>query len=293
MSVSQVRNKNKSWINKTTRDLMTARDKAREVARTTQLDNDWNRFRSLRNKCTAETKKDKNMHFNKMYEDIIGKQDIRKLFNKTKIQLGWKSSGPPDMLCVDGKAVTAPGDIAQIQMDYFSNKVRKLIEKLPVTRGDPSAILKEALNAWTGKDERTVFKLRKINRMEMIKLIGELSNSKAFGNDGLDSLAIKLAATSIHVPLLHIVNLSIVNGDFANRWKLGRLIPLYKGKDCRKDSPSSYRPISLLPSTSKLVERAVQHQLTEFMENSGQINENNHAYRKAHGNINRNTPDYR
>ena len=56
--------------------------------------------------------------------------------------------------------------------------------------------------------------------------------------------------------------------------------PLYKGKGLIRTSPSSYRPISLLSVSSNIVERAVQHQLLNFMETTNQMNYNNHAYRK-------------
>ena len=49
-----------------------------------------------------------------------------------------------------------------------------------------------------------------------------------------------------------------------------------------KTSPESYRPISLLPITAKLAERAIQVQLSKYLEESGQISYNSHAYRKFH-----------
>ena len=48
-------------------------------------------------------------------------------------------------------------------------------------------------------------------------------------------------------------------------------------------SPCSFRPVSLLPVTSKLVEWAVMTQIMEFMETSGQLNPASNSYRKHHG----------
>ena len=109
-----------------------------------------------------------------------------------------------------------------------------------------------------------------------------MGNSKSFGHDQIDSWSLKLIANHIHTPLRHIINLSIRNKTFASKLKIAKVIPLFKGGKLPKTSPSSFRPISLLPITYKLVERVIQTQLTEFMEKSEKINFNSHAYRKFH-----------
>ena len=86
-------------------------------------------------------------------------------------------------------------------------------------------------------------------------------------------------ASDIVLPLQKVINLSLTQKKFANKWKIANVIPLYKGKGLVRTSPASYRPISLLPVTAKIVEKAVQFQLLEFMEKTSQFNYNNHAYR--------------
>ena len=88
-----------------------------------------------------------------------------------------------------------------------------------------------------------------------------------------------MVASDIVLPLQKVINLSLIQKKFANKWKIANIIPLYKGKGLVRTSPSSYRPISLLPVTAKTVERAVQFQLLQFMEKTEQFNYNNHAYR--------------
>ena len=58
-----------------------------------------------------------------------------------------------------------------------------------------------------------------------------------------------------------------------------------QGGNLSKTEPSSYRPISLLPAVGKLVERAVQVQLLEYMISSNQLNNFHHAYRKDHSTV--------
>ena len=150
MRVSQIKIKNKSWITKTTRDVMKERDLARNVASQLQRDQDWSEYRRLRNKCNALTKSDKKKHFNDLF-DLNSKSNISELYKNVKSQLGWKTSGPPQSLLIKDKIVKTSEGIAEAQMDYFETKVKKLIEDIPDTTTEPTKHLEEALENWGTK----------------------------------------------------------------------------------------------------------------------------------------------
>ena len=76
--------------------------------------------------------------------------------------------------------------------------------------------------------------------------------------------------------------MSITSRKFSNKWKISRVIPLYKGGRKSQLDPSSYRPISLLPVAVKLVEMEVHRQIMNFMDGNRLWNSNNHVYRKYH-----------
>ena len=116
-----------------------------------------------------------------------------------------------------------------------------------------------------------------------LELLKRMGNSTSFGHDGLDAASLKCVSDLITKPLTHICNISISGSTFVNKWKLGKVIPLFKGKGLDRLSPKSYRPISLLPVTSKLVERIVQEQIMDYMKTSGQLSPNLHAYQKNMG----------
>ena len=97
--------------------------------------------------------------------------------------------------------------------------------------------------------------------------------------DGLDALTVKSAADELSGPLTHLINISIRTKTFASRWKISRIIPHLKSQEASKIDPSSYRPVALLSTVSKLVERTTQTQLQKHMEMEKLFNHNNHAYR--------------
>ncbi|KAL4084132.1 hypothetical protein QTP88_027967 [Uroleucon formosanum] len=60
------------------------------------------------------------------------------------------------------------------------------------------------------------------------------------------------------------MNFSMRLGYFPDTWKIAIIIPIHKpGK--QKSSPKSYRPISLLPTFSKLLERILLHRIKPFL----------------------------
>ena len=168
-------------------------------------------------------------------------------------------------------------------MNFYQETIGRLNQKLSDTPGDPLDILREAMDSWEGANERKIFNLREVTLIETVELIRLLGNSTAFGHDLMDSQTIKLTVTSLYCPLNFLINLSIRSKRFASKWKIGRIVPLHKGKGLSPNIPESFRPVSLLSVTLKLVERSVLLQVMKYMEESKQINQLSNSYRKQHG----------
>ena len=150
---------------------------------------------------------------------------------------------------------------------------------LPGVSGDPLKILRRALTRWQPAGGRPSFSLKRTTTSEVMELLKSLKNSHAYGRDKIDSTTIKIGAVTLAPVLCHIINLSISSNKFPQKWKLARILPLQKSADCDRNKPSSFRPIALLPLISKLTERVVQKQLLAFLEESGHLHSNQHAYR--------------
>ena len=84
--------------------------------------------------------------------------------------------------------------------------------------------------------------------------------------DEIDSYSLKITAPLIEDSLLHLVNLSIENQNFAAPWKPQLILPFHKKKE--KTKVENYRPVSHLVEVGKLVEYIVGEQILEhFIEN--------------------------
>ena len=67
-----------------------------------------------------------------------------------------------------------------------------------------------------------------------------------------------------------LINLTTATGYFSEDLKLSRMKPLYKNGD--STLISNYRPISLLPSMSKVYGREILNQLFQYMSKNNLFN---------------------
>jgi len=90
----------------------------------------------------------------------------------------------------------------------------------------------------------------------------------------------------IHVfslPLLHLISKSLETGVIPNQLKIAKVVPIFKSGD--KLSPDNYRPISLLPNFSKILEKVVSNRLIGFLGDHNLISEHQFGFRKGHSTI--------
>ena len=119
---------------------------------------------------------------------------------------------------------------------------------------------------------------------EVAAMIAGLDVSKASGLDGISGRMLKSTAPSIAPSLAKLFNLSISNGRFPKVWKEARIVPIPKSST-NKNSPSGYRPISLLSIVSKLLERHYHALICEHLNAHQPISESQWGFQKKKSTI--------
>ena len=107
------------------------------------------------------------------------------------------------------------------------------------------------------------FKSELVNESLIVKTLQGLKASKASGLDNISPRMLKDAAVVVAKTLTRIVIESLSQGTVPSEWKYAKITPLYK-KGMSTDM-DNYRPISVLPVVSKVLERVVHHQLPSFL----------------------------
>ena len=87
----------------------------------------------------------------------------------------------------------------------------------------------------------------------------------------------------VATPLAHIVNLSLSHGIFPNDMKLAKIVPIFKNGNTKLFN--KYRPISILPAFSKILEKIVCNRLLHFLESKHILYKHQYGFRKNHNTI--------
>ena len=115
---------------------------------------------------------------------------------------------------------------------------------------------------------------------ELRKIINNLPNKRSSGHDNLDNCLLKEISPCFLDELVYLFNKSLSEGIFPVGMKLAEVIPLYKGNE--RFLSNNYRPISLLLTLSKLLEKIVYKRTYDFLNSSGQIFDSQYGFRAKH-----------
>jgi hypothetical protein len=96
--------------------------------------------------------------------------------------------------------------------------------------------------------------------MEVLKIMQTFKPKKSTGDDGISMSLLKHISEECCLPLAMIINKSLEQGTVPDHMKLAKVVPIYKAKS--KELLTNYRPISLLPNISKILEKVVYGRLT-------------------------------
>ena len=134
--------------------------------------------------------------------------------------------------------------------------------------------------ACLNNSSQSLFSLKPVSAAFVHCQLRLLNTSTGTGLDRIPARLLKDAAPSISALLTAIINLSISSAVLPEEWKKAKVVPLYKDGD--KKCMDNYRPISVLPVASKILERAVQIQLLQHLDKSSQLSPFQCGFRKNH-----------
>ena len=153
--------------------------------------------------------------------------------------------------------------------DYFLNVSRPI-----------HPIVKQNMLQYLEMNASTVdkFYFHNIDYHEVSKIVTSLkSNSK--GSDGISAKQLKLVLQFALPALTHIINFSLTTGIFPEAWKLAYVRPLPKSAQCV--TTCDYRPISILPTLSKVLEKVVRKQFVNHLTVSNLFNNLQSGFREG------------
>ena len=100
-------------------------------------------------------------------------------------------------------------------------------------------------------------------------MLRSLDISKSAGEDKISGKFLRDAAEVISSPLTYIMNLSLKSATVPDDFKLARVLPIYKKGN--RNYEGNYRPVSILPVASKVLENIVYNQMHKYLEQNNLI----------------------
>ena len=126
----------------------------------------------------------------------------------------------------------------------------------------------------------TFFTIPQISIETVEKFLKHIDVSKATGCDNIGPRLLKIAAPYIAKSVTYICNQSIKMSEFPEKWKEAKVTPLHKGGT--KDVLNNYRPISILPTMSKLLEKHIHDSLMTFLVKFNLLHKSQSGFRPNH-----------
>ena len=158
-----------------------------------------------------------------------------------------------------GKLLTDPTDIANSLNDHFGSIGSIMAQKFDNL---DNSRLKDPLS-YISKDVQNSLFLHVPNSDEIAKDINKLADTNSCSYDLVSNRTLKATKTTISPYLEILFHKCIEEGVFPDSFKIAQVIPLFKGG--KKDDRNCYRPISLLPTISKLFEKILARRLIKFL----------------------------
>ena len=159
-----------------------------------------------------------------------------------------------DKLISAGNIITGDKDLAESFNLHFSNIATKIQDSIIPTTQQPDLYLEET---------EFNFEMPNVTPDLIIDIVKSLKNSSSEDFEGLSSNFIKKIVPVIALPLSHIFNRSILSGVVPKELKIARVTPVFK-KGGNLTDVNDYRPISLISSFSKILEKIVCNQLKDY-----------------------------
>ena len=157
---------------------------------------------------------------------------------------------------------------------YFSNVGKNFALKTDT----PIKPLKNYLNEIPSNSISMFFEPASVE--EVSRTINNLKPKNSSGYDDISNKLLKILHPVITHPLTNIINMSLQEGIFPDDMKQADTIPLYKGKE--RYYTTNYRPISLLLTLSKVLEKIVYKRTVSFLDRNNIIYNSQYGFREKH-----------
>lgn len=247
------------WLSDSIRQMMARRDKAKRRYRKLPTEDNLTTYKKLRNRCNRMCRDAKRRHIHSSLEGLNTCQ-IWKFLNSLGI----------------GKQLNETS--FTINLDALN----KHFSQAPIILNDSTKSSTLLQLSKRPLPMCTPFTFTPVTECDVKRSILSIS-TRAVGEDGIHLQMILLLVDELVPIITYILNFSLSKGSFPSSWRKAHVLPLPKVPN--PSSFSQFRPISILPILSKVLEGLVQRQLTIYLNKNNLLNSFQSGFRQGHSTV--------
>lgn len=233
-------------------------------------------YRKLRNELNRKKREAKSEHFKALIEkNKKNPKVLWKIIDEITNRNTRKKTNANSAFLINNRKVTDPKEIANNFNSFYANVGLSVSESLPASKFGYQTYLEK-----TRLSPLHTLVFEPATAPMVLKAIKLLPSKWSSGLDDLSSKLIKALASSLALPLSIIINKSLRTGEFPKDFKNSKIVPIFK--DGEDSLIKNYRPISLLSSLSKILEKIVHQNLINFLDANDLLYPSQYGYRKHH-----------
>ncbi|CAH2218131.1 jg1083 [Pararge aegeria aegeria] len=245
------------WLTHDIKLAMSKRNAAKSRYKIQPSDANLLKYKRLRNRCN---KMCRDAQRNYIHSSVDGKSTLKVWKFLETLGIGRRQKSVPDSVDIDALN------------RHFSNVTTSISRKTETLASISSR----------SKPHFPLFQFSVVSPGEIIKHINAVK-SDALGNDGISRKMILLSLDYILHVLCYLFNLSLSSSSFPSAWRIAEVIPIPKNSN--PSLFSHFRPISILPFLSKVLERIVNSQLSLFLSKNNILSTFQSGFRRGHSTV--------
>ncbi len=188
-----------------------------------------------------------------------------------EISTGVKGNSKIEKIKAGGLTITDNEKISNEFNNFFSSIGQKISNSIQPTVRTAESYLIHNNNV-------PDIELYPIQANQIVDIVKTMEAKSSLDSNGLSNSLLKKIIHEIGTPLAHIFSCSITTGKFPLKLKTARVIPIFKSGD--PNLTDNYRPISLLSSLSKILEKVVAIQLVNHLDRNNLIYKHQYGFQK-------------
>ena len=261
------------WLTEEIKKQMNDRNGLLRKARRSKNHNDWIQYKTFKNRVNNVIKRAKSKYHKNLLDENISKPEvfwkhIKRLFPTKMKQTRGKS------FIINDIATTNEREISNGFCSFFHNAVNN-----PKAN---SFRLKDFI--WSKPKVLSIntanrFHFRYVSVPEVKPLLKQTDSKKSDGPDLIPACLIKDCAHELAPSITHPVNVILETSTIPNDFKIGRISAIYKS--CEKNQLNNYRPITVLPILSNIMEKCIYNQFTVYLEKNNLLSSRQFGFRKG------------